>query len=133
MCIPPDIKPQIAIADDHSLIRECLNNCITLWGYSVIIQACNGKELIDRIDNNNLPEICILDLNMPVQNGYETIKKLNHSWPGIKIMVFSMSIVKGVNDIIWGADAVISKAEGVAELRTVLKLLINSDKVRLPK
>jgi DNA-binding NarL/FixJ family response regulator len=125
MCTLPDTKTKVAIADDHPLLRECLLHCLTLWGYSVIIQACNGQDLLTKIDTKNLPEICILDLNMPVLNGYETIKILNNVWPGIKIMVFSMNIIKGVNDILWGADAVISKTDGIMELRSALKQLSN--------
>ena len=125
MCSLTNTKTKIAVIEDHLMLRECLLNCLSLWGYSVIIQACNGQDFIDTIDNNNLPEICILDLNMPVLDGYETIKVLNNLWPGIKIIVFSMGIVKGVNDIIWGADAVIGKADGVMQLKTVLEELSN--------
>lgn len=123
MSTSPSSTIKVAFADDHIMIRECLFNCLTLWGYSVIIQACNGKDLINQITDDNLPDICILDINMPELNGYETIKILNKSWPDIKIMVFSLSIVKGINDKVAGAHAVVSKADGLGEIKAALALL----------
>jgi CheY-like chemotaxis protein len=114
---------KVAFADDHSMIRECLYECLTLWGYSVIIQAFNGRNLLDQISQENMPDICILDINMPELDGYETIKILNKSWPRIKIMVFSMSIVKGINDKVAGAHAVVSKADGMDKIKGTLESL----------
>lgn len=123
MSTSPSATIKVAFADDHIMIRECLYNCLTLWGYSVIIQASNGKDLIDQISDEKMPDICILDLNMPELNGYETIKILNKSWPEIKIMVFSMSIVKGNNDKVAGAHAVVSKGDGLGEIKSTLAFL----------
>lgn len=120
---------KVAFADDHTMLRECLYNCLTLWGYSVIIQACNGKNLLDQISEENIPDICILDINMPELDGYETIKILSKTWPQIKIMVFSMSIVKGKNDKVAGAHAVVSKADGVGEIKATLEFLKESKAV----
>ncbi|MCS3797182.1 response regulator transcription factor [Niastella sp. OAS944] len=120
MTTSPLATIKVAFADDHTMIRECLYNCLTLWGYSVIIQACNGKNLLDQISDENMPDICILDINMPELDGYETIKILSKSWPQIKIMVFSMSIIKGRNDKVAGAHAVVSKADGVSEIKATL-------------
>jgi DNA-binding NarL/FixJ family response regulator len=127
MTIPPHATIKVAVADDHFMMRNCLFNCLGLWGYSVIIQACNGKDLTDQISDENMPDICILDLNMPELNGWETIKILNKSWPEIKIMVFSLSIVKGTNDKVAGAHAVVSKADGLSDIKATLKLLTNPE------
>lgn len=123
MCTSPSATIKVAFAEDHSLMRECLNSCLELWGYSVLIKACNGKELINQITSENMPDICILDLHMPELNGWETIKILSKSWPDIKIMVFSMS-VKGENGKIAGAHAVVSKADGLSDIKAVLASLI---------
>jgi DNA-binding NarL/FixJ family response regulator len=116
-----DIK--IAIIDDHELIRECLFTCLTQWGYSVVIQASNGKDFLDKISEDNLPDICVLDLSMPVLNGYKTIPILKKTWPSIKILVFSMNITKETPGNYLNADAVLSKSEGINEIKKVLQLL----------
>ena len=118
---------KIAIVDDHQMLREGLFNCLTIWGYSVIIQACNGKDLLDKLSEVTLPDICILDLNMPVLNGYETINILKKTWPTIKILVFSMNITKDTPGNIFNADAVISKSSGLSELKGALQRLIESN------
>ena len=66
-----------------------------------------------------MPDICILDLNMPVLNGWETIKVLTKSWPDIKIMVFSMNI-NGKNDKVAGAHVAVSKAGGMGDIKESL-------------
>lgn len=40
---------KIAIVDDHQMLREGLFNCLTIWGYSVIMQACNGKDFLEKL------------------------------------------------------------------------------------
>src|SRR5689334_19387239 len=127
MCTANDFQTKVAIVEDHPLLRECLFDFITLWGYSVTILARNGKEFIDQINDRTLPEICVLDLNMPILNGFETIKILNKSWPNVKIIAISIDVMKGINDILWGADAVISKAEGILEIKKVLKELSHTN------
>lgn len=119
---------KIAFADDNSFMRDCLENCLNLWGYSVVVKACNGKDLLDQISPENMPDICILDLNMPILNGWETIKILSKSWPDVKIMVFSLSI-EGNNGKVAGAHAVVSKAAGLSDIKTALMTLVTPDVV----
>lgn len=122
---------KIAIVDDHQMLREGLFNCLTIWGYSVIMQACNGKDFLDKLSEMSLPDICILDLNMPVLNGYETINILKKTWPTIKILVFSMNITRDTPGNTFNADAVISKSSGLSELKGALQHLIESNIVSL--
>lgn len=105
----PNTTIKVAIVDDHVLIQECLFTFLTRWGYSVTIQACNGKDFLDKVSGDNLPDICILDLNMPVLNGYKTIPILKKTWPSIKIIVLSMNITEKTPGNFLNADAAVSK------------------------
>ena len=68
---------QVAIADDHSLLRSALAKLInTFEGYNVIMEADNGKDLIEKINKNILPDIVLLDINMPEMDGFEIYAKL---------------------------------------------------------
>jgi len=83
----------LAIADDHSLFRESLCNYFNnLDTFEVLFDAGNGKELIDKIEKfSSVPDVCLLDLRMPVMNGYSTLQYLVDNHPQIKILILSSS------------------------------------------
>src|SRR6185437_15379843 len=82
----------IAIADDHQLVLESMAEAINRFdGFKVIITAGNGQELIDKIEQVPVkPNICILDVNMPVLNGYESVTIIKKRWPEVKVLTISM-------------------------------------------
>ena len=62
-------------ADDHILLRSALASLIDSFGdCKVIHQSNNGKELIDWFENGLVPDVAILDLNMPEMDGYEAAR-----------------------------------------------------------
>ena len=80
----------LAVADDHNLFREAICAQINTWDdCKVIIQASNGKELLDRLHINHLPNVAIIDIAMPEMNGYETILSINENFPSVKLMAIS--------------------------------------------
>jgi two-component system, NarL family, invasion response regulator UvrY len=81
----------VALADDHILLRNALAGLIDNFGNcKVIIQASNGNELIQAIQNGHVPKVAILDLNMPERNGYETAKWLKDNYPEIEVLMLTM-------------------------------------------
>lgn len=115
---------KVAIVDDHTMMRNCIRDLLTQWGYVTTLQASNGKELINQLTEANVPDICILDTDMPGINGYETMWMLKELWPCIKILVFSMNITPGSNySLQFGADVELSKLAGVLELKEALAQL----------
>ena len=115
-----DIK--VAIIDDNEVMRDCMNHCLSLWGYSIIIQACNGKDFFDKVNEENLPNICIVDINMPFMNGHETINILKKTWPNIKTIIFSMEI-EGKGNTLPNADIVLSKTTAITCIKSALERL----------
>jgi DNA-binding NarL/FixJ family response regulator len=75
---------KVALVDDADVIRSSMQEILTLWGYTIVLKAVNGKDLFRQLSTSNAPDICITDLNMPVMNGYDTIKQLKEKWPHIK-------------------------------------------------
>lgn len=81
----------IAIADDHTMYRQAFAATINTWdNYKVTIQAGNGTELLEKINPQCLPDFVLVDLNMPVMNGYETIKIFKEKYPPVPVIVVSM-------------------------------------------
>ena len=81
----------ISLIDDHLLLRDALANVIN--GFSncnVISAAANGKEFIEALNERSIPDIVILDLNMPQMDGYETAKWLTANHPEISIIILTM-------------------------------------------
>jgi DNA-binding NarL/FixJ family response regulator len=82
---------KIVLVDDHVLLRKGLANLIESFGdYRVLYQADNGQHFIDQLDSDSLPDIVLMDINMPVKNGYDTSMWLKENQPGIKILALSM-------------------------------------------
>lgn len=83
----------VAIADDHRLIAQSLSHLINdIPGFQVIFQSANGSALLETLSiEKRLPDIAILDINMPVMNGIVTAKEIATRFPQIKMLALSMN------------------------------------------
>lgn len=114
----------IAIADDHAVVRDSISNMVSAFGtFRVSVKAGNGKELIELLKvANPFPEICILDIQMPEMNGYETMEYIRKHWPDLKVLALSMledefAIIRMLK---LGASGYLSKASDLEELQKAL-------------
>jgi two-component system, NarL family, invasion response regulator UvrY len=83
--------PSIVLVDDHVLLRTGLANLINSFGeFIVLFQSDNGKQFMSQLNLDNLPDIVLLDINMPEMDGYETASWLKQNHPQIKILALSM-------------------------------------------
>ena len=85
-------KTNIVIVDDHLLFAESLEKLLhSFSGFNVLYHALNGRDLQEKIKTGNqLPEVILLDINMPVMDGHETALWLTENHPEIKILALSM-------------------------------------------
>ncbi len=80
----------LMIADDHKLFAEGLSAILSEQpNFKIIGMASNGKEVLHLL-NNQVPDILILDLNMPILDGEIAAEKIRQLFPAVKIMVLSM-------------------------------------------
>ena len=104
---------RVALVDDHEITRRGIKSILELNpDIKVILEASNGKQLLDEIEHNPTPDIAILDINMPEMNGIQTIRHLRRKYESIKIIVFSLiyeedSVINMINS---GACGYISKS-----------------------
>ncbi len=105
------------MAEDETVLREPLCDMMNSWeNCKVILQVSNGRELMEKIDPKNLPDLLLVDLKMPVMNGYETMAAVKKSYPEIKLLVLSFYnseevICKIINE---GAHGFVAKCDDVA-------------------
>lgn len=87
------MKISIGIVDDHQLFLKSLALMLESFNnYTVTVEALNGKDLQQKITSlKHMPEIMLLDVNMPVMDGIETANWLNKDYPEIKLVALSMN------------------------------------------
>ncbi len=93
MTVSPSPKHTVALADDHRLIAESLSHLINdIPGFEVTLVASNGKTLLDSLATaGKLPDIIILDINMPVMNGVAAARELSTKYPLVRLLALSMN------------------------------------------
>ncbi|MBK6341506.1 MAG: response regulator transcription factor [Flavobacteriales bacterium] len=85
------MKHRIALVDDHHLVRAGLAATVNALGdYQVTLEAGHGAEMIERLGLTQAPpQLAIIDLNMPVMDGWDTIAWLNKHRPEILSMALT--------------------------------------------
>jgi len=81
----------VALVDDHELLRTGLVAIINSFdGFKVVIEANNGRQFIENLKTKTHPDIVLLDITMPVMDGYETSSWIKANLPQTKVLVLSM-------------------------------------------
>lgn len=116
---------KVALADDHTILRKGVAEILSGFdGIEVAMQAANGKELIAKLESaTEVPDVCIIDINMPEMNGYDTAAAIKKSWPKIKILALSMydtelNIIKMLRN---GANGYVLKDNDPEDLKVAIK------------
>ncbi len=85
-------KLNIVVTDDHKLFRKGI--CALLYDFvftNEVKEAGNGQELLDLIDSGNeVPDLVLLDIQMPVMDGVEATERLKARYPDLRIIIISM-------------------------------------------
>ena len=82
-------KLSVIIADDHTLFINGL--CMLLQSepdIEIMNIAVNGKEVM-RLLHTHIPDLILLDINMPGINGFEVLKQVKSYYPKIKVVMLS--------------------------------------------
>lgn len=124
------MKYNIAIVDDHILIAKALSGIIENFkNFEVLYECENGKTLQEKFSNKkNIPDIVLLDISMPVMDGFETAQWVRESHPEVLIIALSMqddeqSLIKMIKS---GAKGYLLKNVHPLELEKALDSLVKN-------
>lgn len=87
-------KIKIAFADD-SILQRALVRAIVAQNniFDLRYNCSNGQELVDQLEAcTELPQVCIMDLHMPLMDGIETANRIREKFPSIKLFGYTSSI-----------------------------------------
>lgn len=87
------IKVKLAIVDDHKMFTEALAESLSqVEGIQILFKAYNGKEFLKLCNSaDTLPDVVLLDINMPFLDGYKTAEELREKFPAIRLLALSMN------------------------------------------
>lgn len=83
-------KIKLLLADDHQLFREGVKRIINMENDLEVIGECSDGIQVLELCNTLNPDIVLMDINMPVENGVVATEKLKEFFPHIKVIILSI-------------------------------------------
>jgi two-component system chemotaxis response regulator CheY len=82
------MQHRVLIADDAAFMREMLREILESGGYSVVAEAADGDEAVQRYREHS-PDVITLDIVMPRKSGLEALRELVAEFPGVRVVICS--------------------------------------------
>lgn len=123
------MEVKIIIADDHSMVREGLKQLLELEGdIKVIGEASDGEDCL-KLLQRVVPQILLLDIDMPKINGLDVLKKIKEKKIDLKVIILTVHneieyLLKAVEI---GIDGYILKDSESAQLREAIFTVISGE------
>ncbi len=125
---------RVMLADDHVLIREGIRQLLEFDGtIEVVAEVNDGEECLNRI-TDILPDLLLLDINMPKMKGIEVLGEIRKKNLPVKVLMLTVHnevdyLIKSVD---LGVDGYIVKDSGSAELKKAINCIMNGEKYIQP-
>ncbi|MFI5451170.1 response regulator [Pedobacter sp. UC225_61] len=116
----------IAVVDDHTLFRSGLANLLSEFEeINVVIEAQNGADLQEKIKTFEEVKVILMDINMPIMDGYATTKWIKENYPQAHVIALSMfEDEKAIIGMLKaGAGGYLLKESKPSELLTAIKTI----------
>jgi DNA-binding NarL/FixJ family response regulator len=120
---PADAPIRVLVVDDHAVVREGIRHVLAGEpGFEVVGEAANGEQAL-ALARAERPDVVVLDLTMPGENGLRVAPKLRAAVPGARVLIMSMHdnaeyVREGVRA---GASGYLLKDSAAAELRLAVR------------
>jgi DNA-binding NarL/FixJ family response regulator len=83
-------KIRIAVVDDHTLFRQGISSLLSeSEEIEVVFDAANGGALKEKVGKQPLPDVVLMDITMPLMDGYEATRWLKQQYPSVKVLALS--------------------------------------------
>jgi DNA-binding NarL/FixJ family response regulator len=108
---------KILIVDDHEALRAGVRTVLENHGFEVCGEAADGQEALARAQQLR-PDLVILDITMPVLDGFSAAREIHKRLPGVGILLLSMHESASMVNVAKssGARGYVAKSEGIARL-----------------
>lgn len=118
---------RLMIVDDHTAVRQAFSSILQESGFPVISEASNGKEAIEAL-NHAQPDVVLMDLDMPVMNGFEALAVIRRDFPAVKVIILSGHAEKSyiTHTLQSGADAFLPKQCSIEVVIDVIESVYNN-------
>lgn len=126
----------IVLIDDHHIVRQGLEFLIsTVEGIDIQASFSDGDAFIKYLNENNMPDLVLLDLVMPKMNGIEVTHYIKKYYPYIKVLVLTSYVddeyvMSAINE---GADGYEIKDVEPQKLIATITKVLNNEKIIHPK
>jgi DNA-binding NarL/FixJ family response regulator len=117
------------LADDFEIVRRSLRVLLeSQQGWKVCAEAETGQEAIEKTKSLK-PDVVILDVSMPVLNGFGAAKAIKELSPETTILVYSIHATEAFKNEAQriGVDAYVSKADGGRAILRIIEALQRND------
>ena len=122
----PTERRDVLIVDDDPDIRDAVGECLRYEGYDVH-SAADGRDALDRLEYGLRPAVILLDLMMPVLNGFDVLEALKSrpEWKSIPVVIVSANRGYEAEDLS-GAVSILRKPVNVDRLLAAVEQAVAS-------
>jgi DNA-binding NarL/FixJ family response regulator len=120
---------KVAIADDHTLFRSGVKNSLSAQkDIQMVAEAENGMQLLNLLRHIQ-PDVVLLDIQMPIMDGLQTLPEIKKLYPNIKVIMLSMhndhSMISRMMEI--GANSYLTKESGAEKIYEAVKQVYENE------
>jgi DNA-binding NarL/FixJ family response regulator len=83
-------KTSISLVDDHTVLRNGLAKILAEMDYEIVSETGNGKAFLETLAGGRIPDIVLMDINMPFMDGFSCTSLLKAKYPLVKVLALSM-------------------------------------------
>ena len=125
-------KEQILVVDDDPSVRTMLKRVLAGEGYRVR-SAANGAAAL-QVAENSPPDLVLLDLKLPDENGWDIFGRLTRKWPSLPVVVITARPNQFFTALAAGVGALVEKPPHIPKMvQTIGRLLRESVETRLAR